>query len=551
MIVPAAFAIPKWKALAAPPEQGDIFGIEGVTLLLLAVLLVIFGYVLAAATLQPLLNFSFIPIAWLAIRYGMRGAVAGLVVAFLAATAMHVALSMPPHAMVEYQTFLIASALTSLLLGAMTLERWDLQSALARRAFVDDLTGLPNRDRLEQWIESHRETAIVLVMLDIDEMRLLNEGIGRVAADRTLQDISFRLRTGLPTSYLVARVSADEFAIAVVDDRSPHAMMQEVRALFDVPFAVDDSRVFVSVSLGAVRVVRAGSADEMLRKADVALYRAKSSPSRTAVYSADLPGREAPSLVGELHRAVENGELTPFFQPIFEFDPARERWQVVGAEALLRWVHPERGVVTPAEFLDLLERLTISERVGWMVVEKSLRQALEWRSAVPAFRVWVNLFARQALDGSCARHMLRILSETNAPPDSLVVEISERIVASDERDVADLVTELKRLGIGTAIDDFGTGGSSLGRVRDVPAEVLKIDRSFVTRSEVDPKAKAVSSTIVRLAGELGMTVVAEGVENAAQLQVMHETGCQLMQGYALGHPLPAKLFEQTFLGAVV
>jgi diguanylate cyclase (GGDEF)-like protein len=390
---------------------------------------------------------------------------------------------------------------------------------------------------------------VVLVIMDVDDMRLLNQGVGRVAADHVLQEMAIRMRATFPSSTFVARVSADEFAVAVVDDRSPHAIMAELRQFFEAPFDADGSRVYISVAMGAVRTIRAGSADELLRKADMALDRAKSSPTRAMVYSPDLVAGEAPSLVGELHRAVEERELVPFYQPIYRYDLRSNSWQVAGAEALLRWIHPERGIVSPAHFIDFLERLTIGDHVGWDVLEQALLQAGEWRRAIPNFRVWVNLFARQALSRDCDRRIVELLQRTAVDPDTLVVEINERIVASDERDIASLVARLREVGVQCAIDDFGTGGSSLGRIRDVPASVLKIDRSFVNKSEVDVKAKAVAATVVRLANELGMTVVAEGVENAMQLEVMMETGCHFVQGYALGHPLPADLFARTFLAA--
>jgi EAL domain-containing protein (putative c-di-GMP-specific phosphodiesterase class I) len=320
-----------------------------------------------------------------------------------------------------------------------------------------------------------------------------------------------------------------------------------MRAFFDAPFDADGSRVFVSVSKGAVRTVRAGSADEILRKADVALDRAKLTPARAVVFSPEMTVGESPSLVGELHRAVENGELVPFFQPMFRFDERTQNWRVCGAEALLRWIHPERGIVSPASFIDLLERLSIGEHVGWQVMEQSLIQAGIWRRVIPDFQVWVNVFARQILERTCAQRVSEILERTGVGAEALVIEINESVVASDERDVAQVSMQLRNIGVTCAIDDFGTGGSSLGRVRDVPAHILKIDRSFVTKSEVDAKAKAVAATVVRLATELGMTVVAEGVENTMQLEVMRETGCQIMQGYALGHPLPADLFTRTFL----
>lgn len=547
VIVPALLAALDWNNLGAPaehrnPKPAEIAALVGVTVALVAL-----GYAAAMPAPTALLDLSFVSIAWLSIRYGMRGAILAIVASGLTSSIVAVTLHVPVGTLVEFQAFLIASTLMALLLGSLTVERWDLVAMLARRAYIDDLTGLPNRERLVQWIDMHRDSALVLVMFDIDEMRLLNEGVGRVAADRALQDIALRMRAGLPTSYFVARVSADEYAVAVVDERSPHAIMAEVRQFFDLPFEVEGARIFVSVSMGALRVARGGDPDEMLRRVDLAVHRAKSTPSRSVVYTPELLGSVASLPVGQLHRAVEKRELVSFYQPIFKFDAANDRWDVVGAESLLRWMHPERGVLAPASFIDLLERLTISEHVGWTVVETSLRQAAEWRKIIPGFTVWVNLFARQALDRHCARRIADLLERNNIPPEALVIEINERIVASDERDVAALAIALRGIGVQTAIDDFGTGGSSLGRVREVPASILKIDRSFVAKSEVDAKAKAVASTVVRLATELGMGVVAEGVENPMQLAVMIETGCEYAQGYALGHPLPADLFEREFL----
>jgi diguanylate cyclase (GGDEF)-like protein len=546
-VVPAIVTLVGWRRMRAPAEHRDPSQIEIVGSVAATAFLVALGIWLTSITHEPILDLSFVVMAWLAIRYGIRGAALASITAWMSAMAAQIAQSVAPDFVVQTQGFLFASSLMVFLLAGLVDERWEFIARLSRRAYVDELTGLPNRDRLIEWITSHADSAIVLVMMDIDDMRLLNQGVGRTAADRLLAQMAARLRGTFPSSHMIARVSADEFALAVVDDRSPHAVMTELRAFFDSPFEAAGSRVFVSVSMGAVRMSRAGSADEMLRRADIALHKAKVTPTRSAVYSPQMQGSESPSLVGELHRAVERRELVPFYQPIFRYDKTSDRWHVAGAEALLRWVHPERGIITPASFIELLERLTIGERVGWNVMEESLLQAAQWRAEISDFAVWVNLFARQVLHSRCRDRVRDLLERTTVPAGALVVEINESVVASDEGDVAALVASLRELGVHSAIDDFGTGGSSLGRVRDVPASVLKIDRSFVTKSEVDQKARAVAATIVRLAGELGMTAVAEGVENTMQLDVMYETGCKYMQGYALGHPLPADLFARTFL----
>ncbi len=552
VIVPAVTAFLDWNAmrtslLTRRPHARRELAISSLT----TAIVVCAAFAIRPVVGTPALELAFVPLAVLAIRFGMGGAIVGIAITDLSSTLLHFALNTTNLDNTEYQMFLLASALMSLLLGAVSSERDALTVRLERRAYVDELTGLPNREPLIEWIERHSDASIILVILDIDDMRLLNEGVGRVNADRVLVDLAVRLRTGLPTSYYVARLSADEFAVALVDDRSPHALLAELRGFFETPFDVEGSRIFVSVSIGAVRMVSFSSADDVLRKADLALHHAKRTPTRGAVYTPEMQAGAAPSLVGELHRAVERDEFVLFFQPIFAYDRDAKVWRVAGAEALLRWAHPERGIVTPDGFIDMLERLAISERVGWNVVDRSLAQAAIWRATVPDFKVWVNLFGRQAVDRDCARRMGEAISRAGLPGDVLVVEISERLVASDEREVAALVRSLRRAGVVTAIDDFGTGGSSFGRVSDVPAEILKIDRTFVNRSEVDAKAKAVATTIVRLASELGMTVLAEGVENAMQVEAMLDIGCYLAQGYALGHPLPADLFTRTVLDASV
>jgi|GEM_PF-1540106 len=546
-LVPAIVTLAGWRRMRPPAEHRDPAMPEIVLSVAATAFLVAIGIWLTSMTHEPILDLSFVVMSWLAIRYGIRGAALASITAWVSAMTAQLAQGIGSDLIVQTQGFLFASSLMVFLLGGLVDERWEFIARLSRRAYVDDLTGLPNRDRLVEWITRHADAAIVLVMMDIDDMRLLNQGVGRAAADHLLAQMAARLRGAFPSSHMIARVSADEFALAVVDDRSPHAVMTELRTFFDAPFDAAGSRVFISVSMGAVRMSRAGSADEMLRKADIALHKAKETPMRSAVYSPQMQGSEAPSLVGELHRAVERRELVPFYQPIFRFDSSSSAWHVTGAEALLRWVHPERGIVTPVSFIDLLERLSIGERVGWDVMEQSLLQAGRWREEIPDFTVWVNLFARQVLHSRCRDRVRDLLERTAVAPNALILEINESVVASDEGDVAALVSSLREIGVHSAIDDFGTGGSSLGRVRDVPASVLKIDRSFVTKSEVDNKARAVAATVVRLASELGMMVVAEGVENTMQLEVMYETGCNYMQGYALGHPLPADLFARTFL----
>lgn len=542
-IVPAVTQLLAVRGAAQRRREGERAKAGLLTGLSVTVAVVVAEYLIATRFGSPILELSFVPLAWLAIRYGIEGAVYSVVLASLAASAMQWQLHVPIDSQIEYQAYLVASAMMALLLGSITSDRDVLLAHLERSAYVDALTGLPNRERLVAWIRRRRGDAVVLAMLDIDDMRLYNEGIGRRAADRIVQEFATRLRAGFAADYLVARVSSDEFAVAVASDRAGETLIAEIHALLEEPFEVDGARIFVQAAVGAVRLERVAGPDDLMRRADLALHHAKEAPTRAVVYAPEMAGSSVPLLVGELHRAVEQGELVPFYQPIFRYDRDAQRWVLAGGEALLRWLHPHRGVLAPDEFIELLERLSIGDRVGWAVIEESLRHAARWRARVPEFRVWVNLFSRQALDPHCAARIERAIAAAELAPQALVVEINERTVVSDEREIIRLVQDLRDCAVTTAIDDFGAGGSSLGRVRDVPAHVLKIDRTFVTRSEIDAKAKAVAAAIVRLAGELGMAVVAEGVENAAQIETMLDVGCELAQGYALGHPVPAAHFD--------
>jgi len=489
-----------------------------------------------------LAEFSLVPLAWLAITYGMRGAAFGVLIADVTTTLVLVNLRVPIESQIEYQGYLVASALLAFLLGAIASERHELMGKLRHAAYFDGLTDLPNTGRMLEWIRKSGERT-TLAMIDIADLRLLNEGIGREAADRVLVDLAARLRSVLPTDYFVARVGSGEFAVATSRDVEPEAFIAKLQSLLAEAFHIEGSRVFVEAAIGAAHSENDdGAPGELMRRADLAVRRAKSSPSKAMVYEGDIEKTTAPLLVVELHRAAENGEFVPFFQPIYR--RAENGWRLAGAEMLMRWRHPQRGLLAPADFIDLLERLSICTHVGWELLEESLTLAMSWRAIVPDFSVWVNFFPRQISEPHCVDRIRTAIENAEAVADALVVEITERIVASGELNVSSIVADLRSFGVLTAIDDFGTGESSLGRVREVPAEFIKIDRAFVNRSEVDAKAMSVAKTIARLAGELDMRVLAEGIENDQQLEAMEAIGCEFGQGYALGHPTPAASFER-------
>ncbi|MDP9017827.1 MAG: EAL domain-containing protein [Candidatus Eremiobacteraeota bacterium] len=503
---------------------------------------VVLEYVIGQRIGRTLGEFSLVPLAWLSITYGMRGAAFGVLVADVTATLMHIYLRIPINSQIEYQGYLVASALLALLLGAIATERQGLFTRLQHAAYFDRLTDLPNTRQLMDWITRTRGKSAVLALIDIADLRVLNEGVGRERVDGLLVDFAARLRSGLAIDYFVARVGSGEFAVAIAQPLQPNELILAIQALLAHPFEMEGAHVFVEATIGAAAFEKVQDPHELLRRADLAVRRAKTTASQIAVFGLEDEPNAPPLLVVELHRAAEQHEFVPFFQPIYRHQNGR--WNLAGAEVLMRWQHPQRGVLVPADFIELLERLSVCNRVGWDILDESLRLAMKWRAVVPDFSVWVNFFPRQIFDPQCVERIRSAIENAHAAPDALVVEITERIVVRDELDVTAVVRALRALGIRTAIDDFGTGGSSLGRVREVPAQILKIDHSFVNRSEVDPKALSVASTVVRLASELGMSALAEGVENALQVDAMLAIGCEYGQGYALGHPAPAALFER-------
>jgi diguanylate cyclase (GGDEF)-like protein len=547
VLVPVITQFMGWKAWdrPSPGEDPEAWLGQNLVLGLIATIAIVLGeYAIGVRVGHTLAEFSLVPLAWLAITYGMRGAALGVLVADVTTTLMIVFLRIPVASQIEYRGYLVASALLALILGAIATERQELLGKLRHAAYFDGLTDLPNTGRMLEWILRAGVHPVTLAMIDLADLRLLNEGIGREAADRVLVDVAARLRSVLPTDYFVARVGSGEFAVATARAVEPRAFIAKLQSLLAEAFHIQGSRVFVEAAIGATQSVFTDYAPgELLRRADLALRRAKSSPTKAMVYEGGIERSTTPLLAVELHRAAENGEFEPFFQPIYR--RVDGGWRLAGAEMLMRWRHPQRGLLAPSEFIHLLERLSICTSVGWDLLEDSLALAMSWRSIVPDFSVWVNLFPRQMSEPHFVDRIRDTIRSTGGVADALVVEITERIVASNELNVSSIVGSLRSSGVRTAIDDFGIGESSLGRVREVPAEFVKIDRGFVSRSEVDAKAMSVAKTIARLAVELDMRVLAEGIENELQSQAMEAIGCEFGQGYALGFPTPATTFERT------
>ncbi len=504
---------------------------------LLCTMLAVFGaYALAPRDVgAPLLAIPFLPLAWLAIRGGIVGASVGILGADITATVLQIAAHAPPGNLINYQSFIATSGIMAIALGAISCERNRLERRLRKRAEIDALTGLPNHSSLIEWMQSRGEKSLALVVADVDDMRLLNEGVGRDGADQLLAILGTRLADIATPSTLVARVSADEFALVSERVEDVDVMVAALHGCVEEAFPLAEARIFLSLSLG-VSIGPGRNPDVLIRAADSAVDRAKATHRREVIYTNDSDTARGQTLLAELHRAADEGEFVSFYQPLYRRQEGR--WRFIGVEALMRWDHPERGVLKPAAFLHLLERLAVGERVGWTTIESNIFHATTWRAIDPDFTMWVNVFDRQLHDPRFKERLLDILARHDFPASALVVEINETIVAADEAEIGEISRGLRESGIRVAIDDFGTGGSSLGRLREIPADIMKIDRSFVARCEIDPRARAVVQAVVHLAREVDLEVVAEGVENAMQLAMIESLGCDIVQGYALAHPMP-------------
>lgn len=487
-------------------------------------------------TADPILYFTFLPLVLIASRGGLRLAVPAVFVAEVATTALSYMMADARLARLEFQSYLAISAFAALAVGALVTQYHRRERRSRMLLYSDQLTGLPNRTAMESWL-CDATLPITLATFDFDRKRLTTGGINRVATDGLIVAIAKRVQS--LDAMFVARVESDEFACAF-DGLLPDAdIAKSVFALFDEPFAVGESEIFLPISVGLSHASREGDRDNLLRDAGLAMYRAKrGGRGGYVVATPELAASEADaSLIGDLHRAQRDQEFTLLYQPIVRL--AGDDMECVGVEALLRWEHPTLGLLEPGSFLETLESLRLADRVGRWVIDETCRQLHRWSEHGVELQGWINLFPRQALDQNLANIVEVAASDAQISPSQLVVEILENVVAENEAQVAENVRALHDIGARVAIDDFGTGHSSLARLREIPADIMKIDRSFITRSEADPKARGVIHAVLQMAEELRYVPLAEGVENEAQLNLLRNQGCELVQGYYIGRPMRA------------
>ena len=423
------------------------------------------------------------------------------------------------------------------------------EAALHRLAHVDALTGLPNRtafsSKLNEALASGRP--VTVLMADLDRFKQVNDALGHYVGDEVLRIAGQRLLGCVGSRDTVTRLGGDEFALLLPDVSGEHQAARVAEAVlhsFLEPFVVQEQTIQLSGSVGiAFAPEHAESADVLLSSADMALYAAKADGRQCyRIFTEDLKEAAAieVSCRREFRRAIDNEEFVLLYQPQVRLQDG----VLVGAEALIRWQHPERGLLSPDKFITILENSQYAAEVGLWVIRTAARQAAAWRADwATDFRMGVNLSTALFRTDSFADEVFSILSETGLPPEALEVEITETIILSHDEALIRPLRRLKEAGIGVAFDDYGTGYASLSHLKRFPLTRLKIDRSFVRDMVTSGSDSAIIRAVLELGRSLQLCVIAEGIEREDQLAHLLQDGCDEGQGYLFGKPMSASAFS--------
>jgi len=427
------------------------------------------------------------------------------------------------------------------------------QARLRRLAYFDSLTGLPNRElfieRLREAMEgAQRDERLVTVMLiDLDRFKAINDTLGHFVADRLLVEIAARLTTCVRARDTVARLGGDEFMVLLPDVshvRDATVVARKILQRFAEPVAIDGREIPVSLSIGISVYPFHDDIADLLRDADTAMYHAKEQGgnrfefANAGLYRADA---ERLQLESELRHAIDRHELRVYYQPQVD---AKSR-QVVGAEALLRWEHPERGLVSPARFIPIAEETGLIVPIGAWVVRQVCNQRAAWRAAgLRPVRVGINVSAKQLYHSGFVEAVASALARAGIEPALIQLELTENILIENQPTTTAALNALHARGIALALDDFGTGYSSLSYLKRFPIDEVKIDRSFIGEVEQDSENAAIVTAILAMTHSLGLRTVAEGVEAQPQFDFLKARGCQVVQGYLTGKPMSTESFTR-------
>jgi diguanylate cyclase (GGDEF)-like protein len=419
------------------------------------------------------------------------------------------------------------------------------------------LTGLSNRalfmdrlGRLVSRVRRHSDYLFAVIWLDIDRFKVVNDSLGHLIGDELLIQMGHRLEECLRASDTVARIGGDEFTILLDDIASTSdaiRVAERIHEALSEPFELNDQEIYTSASMGiALSAPEYERPEEIMRDADTAMYRAKAlGKACHVVFDGSMHARAVALLELEtsLRRAVERQEFRVHYQPIVSLDSE----ELIGFEALVRWQHPERGLVFPGDFISVAEDTGLVLPIGRWVLKAACRQLREWQARFPsAAPLWVsvNLSSKQLAQPDIAEQIRQVLEETGLPGRSLKLEITESMLMESIDSAATILEQLRALDIQVSVDDFGTGYSCLSYLHRLPLDTLKVDRSFVAGLGLDDERSAIVRTVITLAHNLGMQVVAEGVETREQVDLLSALGCRYGQGYLFSKPVDGEKAEQ-------
>jgi diguanylate cyclase (GGDEF)-like protein/PAS domain S-box-containing protein len=441
------------------------------------------------------------------------------------------------------------------------------EEQVAFLAYHDKLTALPNRVMFEELLDlaltraRRADAAVAVLYIDLDNFKLVNDSLGHAAGDQLLQMMGMRLREAVRETDVVARQGGDEFLVLLADvERGSwaprpeaensvvvaEAIAERVHEALRAPFVIGDTEFFITASIGISLFPFDGDHGRaLLRNSDAAMYRSKrAGPGGYAVFSTDTADPLTKlSLTTRLRRAVERKEWLLHFQPVVDLGDAH----LVGVEALLRWPDAQGGMVPPGEFIPLAEEMGLIEAIGDWVVGDVCRQSKNWRTSGLMLEISFNLSPRQLWQSNLVRSILGHLQYAQVSPRNIVVEITESSAMTDPDRTIRVLQEIHSAGLRLAIDDFGTGYSSLARLKQMPVDILKVDRSFVRDIPGDRQAASMVTAMIQMAHGLGMTPLAEGIETEEQWRFLADVGCTLGQGFYFSRPVPADEITQRYV----
>jgi diguanylate cyclase (GGDEF)-like protein len=424
---------------------------------------------------------------------------------------------------------------------------------LQRMVTTDELTGLANRERFGEVVEERIAAAqlagdqFVVMLMDLDRFKEINDTLGHHYGDVLLRDLGPRLVSAIGPDGLVARLGGDEFAVLPAERTHELVIIEQVVSRLtqcvSEPFAVDELSLEVGASIGISRFPDDGvDSHALLRCADIAMYAAKEAQTDYKLYAAEQNQHSVRrlSVLSDIRHALASDEIVVHYQPIVDLDDL----SVTGAEGLVRWQHPEHGLIPPGAFVQTVEQTGLIGPLTRHVLERSIAECTSWRKDGRDMSVAVNLSVRNLLDRDLPKEIERLLNTYSLPPDALQLEITESMIMSDPERAMATVTRLSDLGVRMSVDDFGTGYSSLANLRRLPIDDLKIDRSFVSPMLRDESDLIIVRSTINLGHDLGLRIIAEGVEDGATLRQLALLGCDLAQGYHVSRPMAADAFDK-------